>query len=161
MSDPTRRLRWEHWTAAALLAAMALVSFVNVLSRYLLHYSLAFTEEITVNLFVCMSVVGAGIAFERAGHLGMVSLYRMFPPGAQRAVTVAGAALAALLFVAVDCLLVKTIADEISVFHAVSPALGIPVWIYYAGVIALSPAVFAGICRGARRELGAIQGDGR
>ena len=65
--------------AAALLAVMVVVSFVNVLGRYLFHYSLAFTEEVTINLFVWVTVPGSGIAFERGSHLGMITLFRLFP----------------------------------------------------------------------------------
>jgi TRAP-type C4-dicarboxylate transport system permease small subunit len=137
-----------------LFAAMALVSFCNILGRYVFHYSLAFTEEVTVNLFVWLTVVGCGIAFERGTHLGMVSLCARFPRAWRVRLVFAGAALSTALFAAIDILLVVTIVREISVFHALSPSLGIPVWLYYAGVVALSPFVFVGIVRGARRGAG-------
>ena len=63
-----------------------------------------------------------------------------------------GAALGAALFVAVDVMLVQTVYYELTLFHARSPALGIPIWIYYAGVVLLSPFVFRGILRGALRR---------
>ncbi len=144
-----------------MLAAMALIAFVNVLGRYLFHYSLAFTEEITINLFVWMTVVGSGIAFERGGHLGMVSLNRLLPAAARRAAAVFSATLTAALYLAVDYLLVRTIAAEITLFHARSPSLGIPVWVYYAGVVACTPAVFMGVWRRMRAELTALgEGNG-
>ena len=78
------RLGIDGWIAATLLAVMALIAFVNILGRYLFHYSLAFTEELTINLFVWLTVVGSGIAFERGSQLGMVSLFRVFPRRVQR-----------------------------------------------------------------------------
>lgn len=134
--------------AALFLAIMAVVSFVNILGRYLFHYSLAFTEEITINLFVWMTIIGSGIAFERGAHMGMDSLYNLFPHRVKRAVTMGGAFLAAALFVTIDVLLIQTIYQEMTLFNATSPSLGIPVWIYYAGAIACSPAVFIGVYRG-------------
>lgn len=152
MSKPDWR-RPYHVLAAVFLAAMAIIAFVNILGRYLFHYSLAFTEEVTINLFVWMTLIGSGIAFERGAHMGMESLYDLFPRRLRRAVTIAGALLAAALFAAVDILLVKTIHTEITLFKATSPSLGIPVWIYYAGAVACSPAVFIGVYRGAAKRL--------
>lgn len=75
MSASTRTLRSfriEHYIVAILLLLMSCITFINVLSRYFLHFSFAATEEITINLFVWMTVVGSGIAFKRGAHLGMV-----------------------------------------------------------------------------------------
>ncbi len=150
-------LRLDYVAAASLLACMAVISFVNILGRYLFHYSLAFTEEVTINLFVWLTVVGSGIAFERCSHLGMVSFYKMFPPKLKKSVLVLGALLSTFLFLAVDLLLVKTIYQEMTVFKAESPALGIPVWIYYSGVILFSPFVFRGIYMGTSRQMKEIE----
>jgi TRAP-type C4-dicarboxylate transport system permease small subunit len=62
-----------------LLMAMALIAFVNVLSRYFINFSIGATEEITINLFVWMTVVGTGIAFERGAQLGMVTFFNLLP----------------------------------------------------------------------------------
>ena len=42
---------------------------------------------------------------------------------------------------------------EITVFKALSSSLGIPVWIYYAGVVLISASVFKGIWRGLHQSL--------
>ena len=68
MSKAPDPLPWEHAAAALLLAAMALIAFVNILGRYLFRYSLAFTEEATIHCFVWLTVVGSGIAFERGSR---------------------------------------------------------------------------------------------
>ncbi len=143
-------LRLDYLLAALFMGAMALIAFVNILGRYLFHYSLSFTEEITIHLFVWVTIVGSGIAFERGGQLGMVTLFRRLPAAAQTGLRFFSAGVSALLFIAVDILLVRSIYMEITVFHARSPALGIPLWIYYAGVPALSVFVFRGIWRGAQ-----------
>jgi TRAP-type C4-dicarboxylate transport system permease small subunit len=152
-TDDSRYRRWDCRLAAALLAVMVVVSFVNVLGRYLFHYSLAFTEEVTINLFVWVTVLGSGIAFERGSHLGMITLFRLFPRRFQQGLLVWNAALGAGLFLVVDLSLLRAVYLEITLFHATSPALGLPIWIYYAGVVLLSPAVFLGILRGCRTEL--------
>ena len=152
-TDDGLPLRADHVLCAILLSVMALIAFANVLSRYLFHYSFAFTEEITINCFVWLMVVGSGLAFERGSQLGMVSLFNLFPRKMQKTVVILGACLSAGLYVIVNVFLIQAIRMEITVFRAKSPALGIPIWIYYAGVLPASLFVFRGILRGALREL--------
>ncbi len=151
-------IRIDYWVAAILLFVMAAIAFINVLSRYIFHFSFASTEEITINLFVWMTVVGTGIAFERGGQLGMVTLYNMFPAGMKKFATVVSAALSAILFVLVDVYMIQAIYDEMTLFQATSAALGIPVWIYYVGVPVFSVFVFIGIYRDASLRLRELKG---
>lgn len=160
MAQRDQRIRSDHWIVAILLFTMASIAFINVLSRYLFHFSFAATEEITINLFVWMTVIGSGIAFERGGQLGMTTLYNVFPKGLKRFVIVFGSALSALLFILVDIYMIQAIYEELSLFHATSAALGIPVWIYYIGVPVFSVFVFAGIYRDASLKLGILKADG-
>ena len=153
MAQPEQRLRIEHWIVAILLFTMASIAFINVLSRYLFHFSFAATEEITINLFVWVTVIGSGLAFERGGQLGMVTLYNMFPRKFKRIVIVGSAGLSAILFLLVDIYMIQAIYDELTLFNATSAALGIPVWIYYIGVPIFSVFVFAGIYRDAHKKL--------
>jgi TRAP-type C4-dicarboxylate transport system permease small subunit len=146
-------IRLDHWLAAILLAVMALIAFVNVLSRYIFHFSFAATEEITINLFVWMTVVGIGIAFERGGHLGMVTFFNLFPRKLQKASVLVYSFLTAALFLVLNGFMIQAIYDEITLFQAQSASLGIPVWIYYAGLPLLSVFVFQGIYRDARTKL--------
>lgn len=149
--------RPEHWIVAVLLFAMAAIAFANVVSRYVIHFSFAATEEITINIFVWLTVVGTGIAFERGGQLGMVSLYNLFPLRLKRYVVVLSASLSSILFVLVDIFMVQAIYEELTLFKAISPGLGIPVWIYYVGVPVFSVFVFAGIYRDAAAKLGDLR----
>jgi TRAP-type C4-dicarboxylate transport system permease small subunit len=152
-------IRIDYWITAALLMAMATIAFVNVLSRYFFHFSFAATEEITINLFVWMTVIGTGIAFERGAQLGMVTVFNRFPSAVRRIVVVISALLGAGLFVLVAAYMIQAIYDELTVFHATSAALGIPVWIYYAGVPLFSLFVFRGIYRGTLKRLAEIDAE--
>ncbi|NOY70162.1 MAG: TRAP transporter small permease [Deltaproteobacteria bacterium] len=150
-----------HVIAAILLFLMAIIAFANVLSRYLFHFSFAATEEITINLFVWMTVVGSAIAFERGAQLGMTTLYRAFPARVKKWAALFSAVASAFLFIIVDIYTIEAIYDEIVMFKATSPALGIPVWIYYAGVPVLSLFVFVGIYKSARLQLTQIESESR
>ncbi|MFW6148118.1 MAG: TRAP transporter small permease, partial [Thermodesulfobacteriota bacterium] len=117
-------------------------------------------EEITINLFVWLTVIGSGIAFERGGQLGMVSLYNIFPHRMQKAVTIFNSALSAILFILVDIYMIKAIHEEVTLFHATSAALGIPVWIYYLGVPIFSVFVFRGVYRHTASKLAESKKEG-
>lgn len=157
MNREHRRLRADHIIVAALLFTMAAIAFINVLSRYLFHFSLAATEEITINLFVWMTVVGTGLAFERGGQLGMVTLFHRFPRSMRKAVILLSAVLGAILFCVIDIYMIQAIYYEITMFQADSAALGIPVWIYYLGVPLLSVYIFTGIYRDASNRIKTLQ----
>jgi TRAP-type C4-dicarboxylate transport system permease small subunit len=151
--------RIDHWLVAICMATMVLIAFLNVLSRYIFHFSLAATEEITINLFVWMTVIGIGIAFERGGHMGMVTFFNMFPRSMQKASIVVYSLLAAGLFLVLDYYMIQAIYDEITLFEACSAALNIPVWIYYLGLPVLSVFVFRGIYRDAMTKLAERKGE--
>ena len=161
MDQTNRRLRIDHWIVAILLFAMASIAFINVLSRYLFHFSFAATEEITINLFVWMTVIGTGIAFERGGQLGMVTFYNILPMRFKKNVVVISAVLGAALFLLVDIYLIQAIYFELTIFQATSAGLGIPVWIYYIGVPIFSVFVFMGIYRDASTKLAGLAKRGR
>ena len=150
-------IRVDEWIAAMLLMAMALIAFVNVLSRYFVNFSIGATEEITINLFVWMTVVGTGIAFERGAQLGMVTFFNLFPLKMRKTLVVLSAFLGAGLFVLVCAYMIQAIYDEITLFKATSAALSIPVWTYYAGVPVLSVFVFIGIYKNASAKLNALK----
>jgi TRAP-type C4-dicarboxylate transport system permease small subunit len=162
MANINQRFRIDLWIVAILFFTMAAIAFINILSRYLFHFSFAATEEITINLFVWITVIGSGLAFERGGQLGMTTLYRIFPPKFKKFVVLFSAGLSAALFLMVDYYMIQAIYEELTLFNATSAALGIPVWIYYVGVPICSIFVFAGIYRDASTKLAALdQQEGR
>jgi TRAP-type C4-dicarboxylate transport system permease small subunit len=160
MNKTEDRIRIDHWLVAIILFTMASIAFVNILSRYLFHFSFAATEEITINLFVWVTVIGSGLAFERGGQLGMVTLYNLFSQRFKKFVILFSAALSAVLFLLVDIYMIQAIYQELTLFNATSAALGIPVWIYYIGVPIFSVFVFAGIYRDASVKLDGLKQEG-
>lgn len=146
-------IRLDHWLVAILLAVMAVIAFINILSRYIFHFSFAATEEITINLFVWMTIIGMGIAFERGAQLGMVTFFNMFPPRLKKASVLIYSVLTAALFLVLNGYMIQAIYDEMTLFQAKSASLGIPVWIYYSGLPLLSVFVFRGIYRDAKAKL--------
>ena len=61
----------EEGFCVVLLVIMTVLNFANVLSRYVLHSSIAFTDELTVMAFVWVSMIGAAVAYKRGAHMSM------------------------------------------------------------------------------------------
>ncbi len=124
---------FEEAMAGVILLIMASVAFINVITRYLVKYSLAFTEELEVNLFVWMVLLGAAAGFKRGSHLGVNFIVSFFPKRVKKVVIVIGYIITALLFIVLIYLGIKEIMDEMAL-NATSESLGIPVWWYTIGV---------------------------
>ncbi len=83
----------------------------------------------------------------------MITLYALFPKKIKKTIIIFSAALSSILFILVNYFIIMAIYDEITLFHAISGALNIPVWVYYAGVPLFSIFVFRGIVRDANLKL--------
>lgn len=74
----------EDWLAVILLAALALITFGNVLVRYLTDQSFAWTEEISVFLLIVLTMAGGSLAFVRNHHIRIEILADNGSPRRQR-----------------------------------------------------------------------------
>lgn len=70
---------FEEVMAAICLSVMTLLTFINVIARYVFSASFSFTDEITTNLFVLLTLLGAAIAAKRGAHLGLTVVTDMLP----------------------------------------------------------------------------------
>ena len=55
--------------------AITIITFLNVLSRNFAGVSLAFTEEITINLLVLITFLGSAIGVRKYAHLGFTLIF--------------------------------------------------------------------------------------
>ena len=125
-----RRFALDEWLCALLLAAMVAIAFANVLGRFLFDYSLAFTEELTINFFVYVVILGAGLGFEQLIHPKFESLFSRFPQALRAALIVLSYVLTVALFVALLWATWRKMYVDMTLFQSTSPALGLPSWYY-------------------------------
>lgn len=126
----------EGYIAAALLLVMISVAFINVITRYLFHASIAFTEEIEVAFFVWVTFLGIGMAFKRGSHLAMVFLRDKLP--IKKHLILFGQVLSLILFIIVLYLTAQYVYLDMTVYHSTTMALGIPMWTYTIGMPIIS-----------------------
>lgn len=81
---------FEEYLCVACLGVMTVLTFTNVIARYVFAASFSFSEEITTYLFVLLSLVGAAIAAKRKAHLGFSLLSDMMPPGIRKSMHLVG-----------------------------------------------------------------------
>lgn len=119
----------EEYLCAILLFFISVLTFLNVIVRYLTNGSLAFTEELVVNLFVWITVLGGAIAFRKRAHLGVTFLTNLLPARWQKAVAVlsgvAGAVLFVLLFVQGIGMVVQEYQNQMTTY-----SMALPMWIF-------------------------------
>ena len=76
------------YTVMILLALMVVIVFANVVSRYYLHVSLAWSEEIARFMLVWLVFLGSFLAYIQDEHLGLDILVKRFPPLLRKSVAV-------------------------------------------------------------------------
>ena len=114
---------------AWLLAALLVITLVNVFVRYFTDQSFAWTEELSSFLMLVMCLAGSASAITRDSHIRIEFFFEAADPG-RRAYFEKFSALAnALFFFGLGLLSAMMAWDEFR-FGDTSPAIGLPKWWY-------------------------------
>jgi len=81
---PRVALRALEWLLIALLAAMVVLVFGNVVLRYAFNSGIVFSEEVSRFVFMWLTLLGALVAMYEGAHLGMTSVVSALPEWGQR-----------------------------------------------------------------------------
>ncbi len=140
--DPVTRvpLRIEQALMAAAMAALCLITFGNVVVRYLTNISFAFTEEYSIALMVIVTLLGSSVAFAADRHIRVTFVLDRLSPAARRWAELLVIAAVALMFVLLVRLGGRLAWDEYR-FEETSPGLGIPSFLYTMWLPILSAVV--------------------
>jgi TRAP-type C4-dicarboxylate transport system permease small subunit len=140
---------FEEIFGALILAVMVTVAFVNVLTRYIIIYPLAFTEELTVSMFVWIVLLGTSIAFRRNAHLAMTFFYDFMPLSLKKISFVIANSMCVVFFALLTWLGSIQVLDEIDL-GVTSEALEIPTAVYSAGIPVFSVLIILRILQSCR-----------
>ncbi|WP_313301556.1 TRAP transporter small permease [Diaphorobacter sp.] len=124
-----RSLRIEDWLTVIVMAALALITFANVLVRYFTSSSFAWTEEISVFLMIVLALVAGSAAVARDRHIRIEFFSESGSALRRRRLAQLGALMVALLFTVIAVLSIRTLYDDYR-FEETSPGIGVPVWWY-------------------------------
>ena len=133
-------LQFEEYAAGITIGILAVITFANVVVRYLTNFSFAFTEEISVFLMVLVALLGGSSVMAKGGHLNIMFLADRLSPERRRQVVGAAHALSILMFALLAVFGARMAWDEYR-FEVTSPGLGLPTWIYTVWLPILSLAI--------------------
>jgi TRAP-type C4-dicarboxylate transport system permease small subunit len=130
----------EDWIAALGMAALCVITMLNVIVRYLTDESFAWTEEFSVFLLVLTTMAGTAAAAMRDNHIRIEYFLMSGSQSRQRALALFGAFVTVIFFLALAVLTGRMAWDD---FHyaEISSGLGVPRWWYTAWVPALSVVI--------------------
>lgn len=112
--------RIEETVIAVLLGLMTVVTFANVVARYLFNSNILWALELTVFMFGWLVLLGASYAVKKHAHLGVDAIVNLLSPPVRRAFALISVA-CCLIF---SLLLLKGAWDYWSVFAELPPTTG-------------------------------------
>ncbi|MDL2314406.1 TRAP transporter small permease [Desulfovibrio sp. OttesenSCG-928-C14] len=140
---------FEEGIGALAIALMVTIAFLNVVTRYLpTGISMAFTEEITISMFVWVTLLGVSIAFRKNANLAVTFFYDLASPGKRKVFYLLSTACSLTFFALLVWLGGSQVIDEMEL-GVTTDALAIPAWIYSAGIPVFSVLIIIRILQAA------------
>lgn len=141
---PTPRvpLALEDGLTVIVMAALALITFANVVVRYFTDQSFAWTEEVSIFLMIVLALVASSAAVARNRHIRIEFYADGGPPARRRRLARLAAAAVALFFSLLAVLSARMVFDDIR-YGETSPGIGVPQWWYSIWLPLLSLAIAA------------------
>src|SRR5688572_14517557 len=130
----------EDWLTVIVMALLALITFANVLVRYLTSQSFAWTEEFSIFLMIVLTLVAGSAAVARNRQIRIEYFADNGPEWRQRALARFGALMVFLLFAIIAVLSTRVVYDDIK-FGETSPGIGVPIWWYTIWMPVMSVAI--------------------
>lgn len=120
---------FEEVLGSFLLALMVSIAFLNVVVRYCTSFSFAWSEEMTVNFFVWVTLLGTSKTFRDGGHLAMSIVYNGLGKPLRLGCYIFGCLVCLVFFGALVYTGSLEVIDEYEL-ESISESLGIPAWWY-------------------------------
>jgi len=118
--------------------AMSFVVAIQVFCRYVLNYSLFWSEELARYLLVWLTFLGASVAYRRNLHPGIDIVYARMTASFRRLISIVIQGISMVLF---GIMIIYGVQFSYFVRLQISPALYLPKWIIFS-IIPISGLVF-------------------
>ena len=91
VKGPTTRvpLKIEETLAGIAIGLLGLITFANVVVRYLTNFSFAFTEEFSIFLMILVAFLGGSSVMAKGGHLKIMFVVDRLSPERRRVIGLA------------------------------------------------------------------------
>lgn len=119
----------EDIVSVAAMALLALITFANVVVRYLTSSSFAWTEEFSIFLLIIVTMTAGSTAFVRSQHIRIEFLADAGSNTRQLLLARIATLCSLLFFLALAILSARMVYDEYT-WGDTSPAIGVPTWWY-------------------------------
>ena len=130
--------RIEEIIGTVSLAIMTTIAFINVLTRYFFRFSMAFTEELTLYLFVWAVMMGTSIAFREGSNMAVTFLYEKFSFRSRKILDLFAGILGLFFFAVLMYFSILEVMDEIEM-NALTEAIELPMW-WFTGAMPVASA---------------------
>lgn len=110
----------EETLIATILGLMTLITFANVIARFVFNSNILWALELTVFLFAWLVLLGASYAVKTHTHLGVDAIVNMVSPGVRKAM----AGISVCLCLIFSFLMLKGAYDYWAVFAELPPTSG-------------------------------------
>ena len=120
---------FEDGICAIILFIMLILTFNNVIARYVLLASMPFVEELTCVGLMVLSILGAATASKRGAHLGLSVVTDLLPQTAQSVIALICDILNAAFCVVIVYLGYLMVQNQIN-SNVLSMGMSWPVWLY-------------------------------
>lgn len=133
-------LKIEDWLTVIVMGLLALITFANVVVRYLTNQSFAWTEEFSIFLMIVLALVAGSASVARNRQIRIEFFADSGSQQRQRVLACFGALMVFLLFALIAVLSSRMVYDDIR-FGETSPGIGVPQWWYTVWLPVLSLAI--------------------
>jgi TRAP-type C4-dicarboxylate transport system permease small subunit len=124
-----RRFSIEDAVGAVAMALLALITFTNVVVRYLTNESFAWSEEVSVSLMVILTLVAGSAAVVRDRHIRIELFFEGGSAARQRRYALFSALATVVAFLILTSLSCRLAWDDYQ-YEVTSPGIGVPQWWY-------------------------------
>ena len=123
----------ERFCLGTIVAAMAILLFANVFSRFVLQDSITFAEELGATFFVALTYLGSPYCVRKCKHIRMTALMERMPEKVAKKYSIVIDFITAAMFLFLGCMLVKYCLGVMKL-GSITAAMRIPRWICIAPV---------------------------
>lgn len=120
---------FESVIVALVMLSMLTLVFLGVISRYVLHFSFSFTEELVCAMFVLLSTMGGALASRENGHYTLDLLTGMMKPKMKSVFLIIDTMLTCIAASVLLFMGIAMVQSQMKI-GSLSIALKIPNWVY-------------------------------